>query len=198
MRCLLTPFFLCLSLCTWLLTSLLTPTYAHQSPFAESLQKHQFPPPEQVFVLDYQQIDSRLVIRFQIADDFYLYQHRFDFSPIEKIAQKHPLPAGEAYVDQYFGEVVVYRDQVEFVVDLEASKRNEVLTVHYQGCADEGYCYPPSTQSIFLRKTKGYQAHTDGRTSSASTRSLKTASFGFFFGLFALGLWGFRKVRLSM
>ncbi|RTE85689.1 MULTISPECIES: protein-disulfide reductase DsbD domain-containing protein [Gammaproteobacteria] len=114
-----------------------------------------FPPPEEVFILDYQQIDHELTVSFQIPEGFYLYQERFNLTPEEKVAGEIELPEGIAYEDQFFGSTVIYRDQVSFNVSLNQARRNEPLTVHYQGCADEGFCYPPSTQTIFLRQTNG-------------------------------------------
>lgn len=131
---------------------------AIQSPFADSLQKNKFPPVEQVFQLDYSQVDSELLVRFDISDGFYLYQHRLNFTPEEKINRLHPLPEGERFTDEFFGDTVIYRDSLELVMDLNAATRNEVLNVQFQGCADDGFCYPPSTQQIFLRRTNGANA----------------------------------------
>lgn len=128
---------------------------ALQSPFGDAMQSSKYPPSEQVFVIDYHQVDAELRVRFSIRDGFYLYQHRFDFTPEGKIHTLHPLPEGELHSDEFFGDTVIYRDHVELVVDLNATRRNEILNVHLQGCADDGFCYPPTTQQIYLRRTDG-------------------------------------------
>ncbi|MCO4321169.1 protein-disulfide reductase DsbD domain-containing protein [Aliidiomarina quisquiliarum] len=133
---------------------------AWQNPFADSLQPNKFPPVAQVFQLDYSQVDAKLRVSFDISDGFYMYQHRFNFTPAEKLSAPLQLPAGENYSDQFFGDTVIYRHHVELMVDLNAAARNEVLTVHFQGCADEGFCYPPSTLQIFLRRTAGTSSGT--------------------------------------
>ena len=150
---------------------------AIQSPFADSLQKNKFPPVEQVFQLDYSQVDSELRVRFDISDGFYLYQHRLNFTPEEKINRIHPLPEGERFTDEFFGDTVIYRDSLELVVDLNAATRNEVLNVQFQGCADDGFCYPPSTQQIFLRRTNGANASVNAGENSviANIADKKTA-----------------------
>lgn len=132
--------------------------HAKQSPFADALQKNKFPPAEQVFQFDYNQRDAELRIRFDIQEGFYLYQHRFAFTPEDKVYRLHPLPAGTEHSDAFFGDTVIYRDSLELVVDLNAALRNEVLQVHFQGCADDGFCYPPSTYQVILRRTNGMQA----------------------------------------
>lgn len=160
---------------------------AVQNPFADSLQQNRFPPVEHVFQLDYSQVDATLRVSFDISDGFYMYQHRFSFSPAEKLSSPLQLPEGEHYSDQFFGDTVIYRDQVDLVVHLNAAARNEVLTVHFQGCADEGFCYPPATQQIFLRRTAGTTGVNDTTTESTSN--------WLWLALFALSIAGFGLAR---
>src|SRR5690554_7158894 len=128
---------------------------AQNNPFSGALQQGQFPPPEEVFVLDYQQVDSLLTVSFKIREGFYLYQHRFGFEPEQLIHTQRPMPEGIEYKHEFFGDTVICRERVEFQVDLNQAERNQVLNVRYQGCADQGFCYPPATQPIFLRRTAG-------------------------------------------
>src|SRR5690606_4782911 len=60
-------------------------------------------------------------------------------------------PAGTAHRDEHFGEVVVYFDQVD--VPLPLKRRTPAaatirLVATFQGCQDEGICYPPMTRSV--------------------------------------------------
>ncbi len=160
---------------------------AIQNPFADALQQNKFPPVEQVFQLDYTQVDATLRVSFNISDGFYMYQHRFNFTPAEKLSAPLQLPEGETYSDQFFGDTIIYRDQVDLVVHLNAAARNEVLTVHFQGCADEGFCYPPATQQIFLRRTAGTTGVNDTTTESTSN--------WLWLALFALSIAGFGLAR---
>ncbi|CUS48210.1 MAG: thiol:disulfide interchange protein DsbD [Idiomarinaceae bacterium HL-53] len=160
---------------------------AQSTSLADALanQGSQFPPPEEVFVLDYQQIDHELTITFDIRDGFYLYQHRFGFEPEGKLAGPLSLPEGIAYADEFFGDSIIYREQVTFNVPLNAARRNEPLTLKYQGCADEGFCYPPSTQTIYLRQTEGLNASVDS-TSTASNRSENSEEIPFWLVLIGI------------
>lgn len=148
-----------------------TPALAQSNPFTDAMQQGQFPPPEQVFQLDYHQVDSLLTVSFDIRDGFYMYQHRFGFEPEHLVHQLHPMPEGIAYHDEFFGDTVIYRDRVALQVDLNAAQRNEVLTIRYQGCADAGFCYPPSTQTIFLRRTEGAGASSNGTSPTPSSNT---------------------------
>lgn len=171
-------------------------TQATQNPFADALQQSKFPPVEQVFQLDYNQVDATLRVSFNISEGFYLYQHRFNFTPAEKLSTPLQLPEGENYSDQFFGDTVIYRNHVELMVDLNAAARNEVLTIHFQGCADEGFCYPPSTQQIFLRRTAG-KTDVAGLidTTTINTTAPETTSNWLWLALFALSIAGFGLAR---
>lgn len=154
-----------------------------------------FPPPEEVFILDYQQIDHELTITMEIPEGFYLYQERFDVTPANKVATEIELPEGIPYQDQFFGDTVIYRNQVSFSVQLNAARRNEPLTLHYQGCADEGFCYPPSTQTIFLRQTDGLNGRSEGQNTASNATASKTKWVTFLSLLGALAFLILRKKR---
>ena len=53
------------------------------------------------------------------------------------------LPEGLAKTDQFFGEVTVYYDRVSIDLSLPPAHRGKTLILHYQGCAEWGFCYPP-------------------------------------------------------
>src|SRR5690606_42049381 len=58
-------------------------------------------------------------------------------------------PRGVAHHDPYFGEVVVYFDQINVPLPLRRSHgepREATLTATFQGCQDGGICYPPMTR----------------------------------------------------
>jgi len=92
---------------------------------------------------------ERIELHWQIADGYYLYRHRtkavvqsgFD-------AQDMQLPNGQKSVDEFFGEVETYRQQLQAVLPGNALADNVSLEVHYQGCADLGVCYPPQKRLL--------------------------------------------------
>ena len=92
--------------------------------------------------------------RFVIADGYYLYRDRINFS-IEPAAARlavPPLPEGKVKEDQFFGKVQTYRGGLIVNLAVRDAKVGErvVLKVESQGCADVGICYPPNTQRISL------------------------------------------------
>ena len=94
---------------------------------------------------------GRIALHWRIADGYYLYRHRMDAEVLsgDFAAGALQLPDGKRHVDEFFGEVETYRDQV--VAILPGSGAGTVtLQVKYQGCADLGICYPPQTREVVV------------------------------------------------
>ncbi len=115
----------------------------------------EFLPVEEAYQLEVEILDAQQVrLYWQIADNYYLYQHRFDFvledseGSIE-LATEFP-PALERS-DEYFGEVQVYYQQADIILQAQRKPAGAAtLTVTSQGCADAGLCYPPHKQFFAL------------------------------------------------
>ncbi len=116
-------------------------------PVAPMAVKDEFLPVEQAYRLDTALLDGTLVLRWEIADGYYLYRHQFRFNaePGGELAAE--LPAGQRKVDDYFGEVEVYYHDVEATL-AGLPVQPFTLAVTSQGCADAGLCYPPYTQQF--------------------------------------------------
>ncbi|KAB2967205.1 protein-disulfide reductase DsbD [Zoogloea sp.] len=106
-------------------------------------------PVEQAFKASARALDDKTVeIRFQIADGYYLYRHRFRFAADGVTLGEPTLPPGKPKKDDAFGEVEIYRKAVSFTLPLSAGQLPFALQLTSQGCADIGICYPPQTQSL--------------------------------------------------
>ena len=99
------------------------------------------------------------VVRWRIEPGYYLYAKRMEVhlpegsSPGTTIAAVE-LPPGEIQEDQYFGRVEVHRFDASASVRLAhagSPPKDIVLDVVYQGCADEGLCYPPIQKALSVR-----------------------------------------------
>ncbi|RUO24100.1 protein-disulfide reductase DsbD [Aliidiomarina minuta] len=111
-----------------------------------------FLPVDQAFQFDYEQQDDLLIIRWQIEEGYYLYQHRFFYEPEYKIAEVQPLPRADEYSDEFFGDVFIYRDSVEITIQLASVNQGDTLYIRYQGCADAGLCYAPTVKTVYLNQ----------------------------------------------
>ena len=110
-------------------------------------------PIDQAFALSARaESGQRIVFNFKIAEGYYLYRHRMGAESADGQFRADPLqlPPGEAYTDEFFGDVETYRDSVEAVLTGNPSlgAREARFTLRYQGCADVGVCYPPHRQTI--------------------------------------------------
>jgi thiol:disulfide interchange protein DsbD len=91
-------------------------------------------------------------VHWDIAPGYYLYKDRVSVSVSGKESFHLNFPAGIKTFDEYFGDVVVFEDELKVSVPLLTTAGNGkvVLEVRYQGCAKRGYCYPPQTRLIEL------------------------------------------------
>lgn len=135
-----------------LLTAAVSSASAQQSFFSNN--SGEFLPVQEAFPLSYEQHGDTLFINFQITEGYYLYQHRFGLTP-ENLVADVTLPEAKPYHDEFFGDVNIYRNEVTLVVDLAAANVGDILTLRYQGCADAGLCYAPTTAEIALQATSG-------------------------------------------
>jgi len=93
--------------------------------------------------------DGDLRAYWQIADAYYMYQHRFSFELRDdsgEIAVTADMPEALSRTDEYFGEVSVYYQQADITLRPARHAARATLSLTSQGCADAGLCYPPHTQ----------------------------------------------------
>ncbi len=101
-------------------------------------------PGDQAFKLTTRIIDSTTVmVQWKAHAGYFLYRNHFKFS----VDKPEKAQLGMVLLPQ--GEHL--RNQIDIpvpILGLQAGKVN--LKVAYQGCADDGFCYPPSTQLVQL------------------------------------------------
>ncbi|MFM4911158.1 protein-disulfide reductase DsbD [Aeromonas dhakensis] len=102
---------------------------------------------DEAFVLESEQQGNRLLLRLHIADDYYLYRHRFSFQGENLTFEEPVLPAGTDHEDDFFGKTQVYYREVQIPVTLTEAGQQASLKISYQGCTD-GLCYPPTDKRI--------------------------------------------------
>lgn len=94
-------------------------------------------------------------VRYVIAKGYYLYRDklRFTLEPATLGNGNAQLPKGLVHKDEFFGETMIYRDEVRIRLPVNAGGGIDraVLTAVSQGCADIGVCYVPVEQKADLR-----------------------------------------------
>ena len=124
---------------------------------SDPLAGPEFLPVDEAFVLAAWLHDSRLVARWTMPAGYYLYRRAFRLQAGEGVTLGElAIPEGKRIVDEYFGQSEVYYGQVEVAAPvLERADDSVRVSVHYQGCADAGLCYPPQVRSVTLQVAAG-------------------------------------------
>jgi thiol:disulfide interchange protein DsbD len=98
---------------------------------------------------------NNIEVTWQIAPDYYLYKDKISVRALSGGVQlgRLELPQGESKIDEFFGESEVYYDEV-FAPLSFARATPEAMTLElelgYQGCAEAGLCYPPTTRTVAI------------------------------------------------
>lgn len=104
---------------------------------------------EQAFRYTAEARDGELVLSWQVADGYYLYEKRFGFRSLDPAVTlgEPALPPGTLYEDEFFGESTIHRGDFEIRIPISGTPSGGTLPVEIksQGCADIGICLPPQT-----------------------------------------------------
>ena len=99
-------------------------------------------------------IDGNTVeVSFQVTDGYYLYKDKISVNALSDNVQlgRLDLPEGKTKWDEFFGESEVYYEDVFATLPLARATPESMeleLEVNFQGCAEGGLCYPPTTRVV--------------------------------------------------
>ncbi|WP_192877321.1 protein-disulfide reductase DsbD [Legionella pneumophila] len=131
----------------WLLLSVLflTPLFVHAEPL----------PASEVFKVNVKKIDpNTFAIQWDILPKYFLYSDRIQLnSDNDGIAQLGTLrfPTPLTKTDKQGRTFKVYRNQLTLPVGVLGITPGEtIVNLRFQGCADDGFCYPPEVRQIKL------------------------------------------------
>jgi thiol:disulfide interchange protein DsbD len=93
---------------------------------------------------------NTVVVRYKIADAYYLYRERFAFKAEGATLGEPDIPPGAIKFDQTFEKnVETYHGEVSIRIPVEASAPFTLIATS-QGCSEKGLCYPPMESRIEL------------------------------------------------
>ncbi|OYV32042.1 MAG: protein-disulfide reductase DsbD [Thiomonas sp. 20-64-9] len=176
-------------------------------PTAQAQDSKFLPPDEAFHFVAAVQGPKALLLTFDIAKGYYLYQERFHFEPQTPgvTLGKPGFPPAHKKFDVNLGhEVEHYRTQVIIPLPVTAAPASFKLQVTYQGCSDQGLCYPPIDKivdvslqgfggkgSATIEADAGDSASasggSSGNTSGNTSSSAGAASGGLLSGLLGAG-----------
>jgi thiol:disulfide interchange protein DsbD len=99
-------------------------------------------------------IDGNTVeVTFEVLEGYYLYKDKISVTALSDSVQlgRLDLPEGKIKFDEFFGESEVYFDDVFATLPLARATPESMqleLEVNFQGCAEGGLCYPPTTRVV--------------------------------------------------
>ena len=147
-------------------------------------EEEEFLKVDQAFQAEASRLDNELIVRFVIAPGYYLYRDQFRFKA-EGVSFGAPqYPEGILKHDEYLGEQIVYFNHVEVRVPIASGPSGFELKLTFQGCAEAGLCYPPTTRSFAINggaatdASVGTAATTRAEPTSASTDAIAGEAAG--------------------
>ena len=125
--------------------------------FSVSFSTHATPPPPEhaVFKLTVQEHDpNTFLLEWDIKPGYFLYHDRINLTKstddLVDLARFN-LPEAKTKIDGLGHTILVYRNHLHIPVGVIGLQPGEaLLNLHYQGCADDGFCYPPESRTIKL------------------------------------------------
>lgn len=112
-------------------------------------------PASEVFKVDVRKIDpNTFLINWEIKPGYFLYSDRIKLLP-ETDSNIHlgtlRFPPTLTKTDKQGHTFTIYRKQLSLPIAILGDAPGEtLLSLHYQGCSDDGFCYPPEVQQIKL------------------------------------------------
>lgn len=113
-------------------------------------------PSEEAFALSMRVLDpATLVAEFTPTPGYFLYRDRIHFKvlePADIVIKEVLLPEGQIKADPTFGNVAIFHQPFRATIALQRPVGPAALhlTVSYQGCSDQGVCYPPVDRQVLL------------------------------------------------
>jgi thiol:disulfide interchange protein DsbD len=112
-------------------------------------EEAEFLDPVDVFKLaQVQQQGTELAAQGHIAENYYVYRHSLKLVSGQGEEVRLDLPPGTPKNDEFFGDTEIYLGDA-LRLRFPASVTGP-LTLHWQGCAEGGICYPPQTMALNL------------------------------------------------
>lgn len=133
---------------------------------------------DQAFAFEFHQQGSQLNVTFAIAPGYYLYRHQFDVTANNAVFTPLVLPPGEAHEDEFFGVQQIFTDQLNFSIEINQAGDDADITVRYQGCAEKGLCYPPTSKTVPLSQISSNNDNSDAVLASLIASQQQTSTSG--------------------
>ena len=111
-----------------------------------NLKNNEILPADEAFKLETSLVQDTLKIKWIIGDEYYLYLDSIIVKANKELVKHEILDAKILdHEDIFFGKTKILKDK--FVISIKNSS-NRSLEVSYQGCSEQGFCYPTQKVNI--------------------------------------------------
>jgi thiol:disulfide interchange protein DsbD len=126
---------------------------------------------------------DKVRLEWTVHEGYYLYKSRIKVASNSQQAQlgAPDLPPGKIKNDEYFGKQEVYHDDLMATVPVARNAGGAIelpIDVTYQGCADAGLCYPPTTKNFKVSLPAGGASTADAVGGAGSSPTSTTSADG--------------------
>ncbi len=104
----------------------------------------QFVPVDQAFTFDFKQQGNQVTLNWQIRPGYYLYRQQIKLVPQQATLGAFTLPEGLSHKDEFFGEVAIFKQQLNLQVPLQQNSRPRP----WQGRALPTELFPPGVSMV--------------------------------------------------
>jgi len=123
---------------------------------------------------------TQVTVEWQATKGYYLYQKRMGLSSATPgvTVGDSVYPKGEIHKDEFFGEQTVFRDAFKVTAPLTGARAGDTvaLKIKWQGCADAGLCYPPTTWDASVKVAAAAAAATPSKADEAFGKNKATST----------------------
>lgn len=110
--------------------------------------------PEQAFQVTAETTnDNQVMTHWKLAPGYFVYVDKVKFKFEPDVPFKAALPQSAEKQDPVKGSILVYAGDFDIPLQLQSQVAAFKLTIAYQGCSQEGFCYPPEKQVFELHFT---------------------------------------------
>ncbi len=124
---------------------------------------------EEAFGFDYEQRGGELIVKWDIAEGYYLYKKQFKTVTKNVVLEETIYPDSEQIEDEFFGVSEVFLEDMQMVLPIISAEQDGSVKLRFQGCAEAGLCYPPTTKVIYLDEFNAASGAGRGGSSSNPT-----------------------------
>ncbi|MDB4135379.1 protein-disulfide reductase DsbD family protein [Gammaproteobacteria bacterium] len=106
-------------------------------------EQESIPLAKDVFVISQGQASEGIYISWNIKDGYYMY---LDSIKLKDITNNIPFEIVEShqslFEDEFFGKTEILKKNLTLIINKSDISNSSELLIYYQGCSEDGFCYP--------------------------------------------------------